>query len=580
MIDPSMKKLITTLLILILSVPAAFSQQIRDIDETVVLHRDGSARVTQVWDVEAVDGTEFYLPFDHLGPLDITDLLVSERGVPFVPEGDAWDTGRTREAKRGRCGIVRKSDGVELCWGIGEYGDHVWTVSYTVKGMVMQLDSCAALYFSFVNPGLMAPPQHVKVVLVNETGGPEWTPDNVQVWGFGSDSEIFVEDGAIRAESLSAFGSDDRVTALVRFDEDLLAPAVQYDGTFEELREEAFRGSDYGEKLPAGDIVWLVLGGLFLLLFTPVGWFLIGLGILIYRGICFRLLGFKYRKDIFGQSRIKGWYRDIPLGGSIPAAYFALTKGSKIGMSKYDNNLIGAYFLRWVLKGCVGVVPDPGHPERVNLSFPQQKAFDEALENELYAMVRDASGTNRILEAGEMDRWAKNSFRKVSGIPDRAGSQGFQWFSARNYAISNKCLNARGQEKARQLIEFKNFLEDFTLSDKRGAIEVTLWEDYLVFAALFGIADKVARQFEKLYPAEFKAFTQSARLGSGVSLHSLMTVTHSVSSAAMRNALAEKASHSVSSSSGGSYRSSGGGGHFSRGGGGHSFGGSRGGGSR
>ena len=216
MIDPSMKKLITTLLILILSVPAAFSQQIRDIDETVVLHRDGSARVTQVWDVEAVDGTEFYLPFDHLGPLDITDLLVSEGGVPFVPEGDGWETGRTREAKRGRCGVVRKSDGVELCWGIGEYGDHVWTVSYTVKGLVMQLDSCAALYFSFVNPGLMSPPQHVKVVLVNETGGPAWTPDNVKVWGFGSDSESFVEDGAIRAESLSAFGSDDRVTALVR----------------------------------------------------------------------------------------------------------------------------------------------------------------------------------------------------------------------------------------------------------------------------------------------------------------------------------------------------------------------------
>ena len=28
----------------------------------------------------------------------------------------------------------------------------------------------------------------------------------------------------------------------------------------------------------------------------------------------------------------------------------------------------------------------------------------------------------------------------------------------------------------------------FTLSAERGAIEVTLWEDYLVFAALFGQA--------------------------------------------------------------------------------------------
>ena len=580
MIDPSMKKLITTLLILILSVPAAFSQQIRDIDETVVLHRDGSARVTQVWDVEAVDGTEFYLPFDHLGPLDITDLLVSEGGVPFVPEGDGWETGRTREAKRGRCGVVRKSDGVELCWGIGEYGDHVWTVSYTVKGLVMQLDSCAALYFSFVNPGLMSPPQHVKVVLVNETGGPAWTPDNVKVWGFGSDSEIFVEDGAIRAESLSAFGSDDRVTALVRFDEGLFAPVVQYDETFEKLQKRAFRGSDYKEHLSVGDWLWLALAAILGLLLTPFGWAIIAIAVLAYQGVSYYLLGRKYKKSIFGRSRIQGWFRDIPLKGSLPAAYYALVKGCKMNTAQYTNNLIGAYFLRWVLKGHVGVLPDKDHRDRVNLSFPQQKAFDEALENDLYLMVREASGGNHILEAGELDSWARRSFRRVSGIPDRARSLGKQWFVARSYMDKGDNLTPEGQEKARQLIEFKNFLEAFTLSAKRGAVEVTLWEDYLVFAALFGIADKVAKQFEKLYPSEYKAFTQ----GSTVPLHSLLTLTNSISASAMRTALARKSAESISSSSSssssGSYRSSGGGGHFSHGGGGHSFGSSRGGGTR
>ena len=144
-------------------------------------------------------------------------------------------------------------------------------------------------------------------------------------------------------------------------------------------------------------------------------------------------------------------------------------------------------------------------------------------------------------------------------------------------------LTKDGQEKARQLVEFKNFLEDFTLSAKRGAIEVTLWEDYLVFAALFGIADRVAKQFEKLYPSEYQAFTQTARLDAGVSLYSLMRLTNSISASAMRAALAKKSAESISSSSsssGGSYRSSGGGGHFSRGGGGHSFGSSRGGGTR
>ena len=113
-----MKRTATALLLLFLAAFALSAQEIRDIDETVVLRSDGTARITQVWDVTVVSGTEFYLPFDHLGPMSIDSLSVSENGVEFFSEGDGWDTDRPRERKRGRCGIVRKDNGgVELCWG-------------------------------------------------------------------------------------------------------------------------------------------------------------------------------------------------------------------------------------------------------------------------------------------------------------------------------------------------------------------------------------------------------------------------------------------------------------------------------
>ena len=207
-----MRKVLLSLLALCLTV-AGFAQQIRDIDETVEIYADGSARITQVWDVNVVSGTEFYLPFENLSPMEISDLTVSENGKFFYPEGFGWDTDRTRDEKRGRCGIVRKRNGVELCWGQGDYGDHVWTVSYKVKGLVMKMGEWNGLYFTFVNPGLSAPPKHVKIMILNETGGPGWTPENVKVWGFRSKSEIFVEDGAIRAESLSSFGTNSAMTA-------------------------------------------------------------------------------------------------------------------------------------------------------------------------------------------------------------------------------------------------------------------------------------------------------------------------------------------------------------------------------
>ena len=575
-----MKKILIPLLILFAAAFSLSAQEIRNIEETVVLRKDGSARITQVWDVSVVSGTEFYLPFDHLGPMEIDDLTVSENGEEFFAEGDGWDTDRSREQKRGRCGIVRKVGGVELCWGQGDYGDHLWTVSYTVRGLVMRMGDYDGLYFSFVNPGLSAPPQHVKVLLVNETGSPEWTPDNVKVWGFRSQSEIYVEDGAIRAESLEPFSYNSAMTVLVRFDPGLFEPAVVYEEGFDKVQEMAFDGSDYKTKMTFWDWVKAVFAGLFILvclLLSPAGMFAFVILIYLYYWISY-LLGFKYKKSFYGANRIKGWSRDVPLDGSIPAAYFALSEGSRMeGLAKPDASkyLISAYFLRWVMNGAVQVLPDPGKPKRVNLSFERDARFDEPLESDLYRMVREASGENLILEAGELEKWSKKSFKRISNVPDRTKTLGKKWFEDRHYLLKKDKCTPEGQQKARELIEFKNFLEDFTLHQERGAIEATLWQDYLVFASLFGIADKVAGQFEKLYPTQFGEFTRATGLSSQ-SFYNLMSISHDISASAMRNAMQEKSAHS---SSGGG-RSFGGGGHFSGGGGGHSFGGSFGGGSR
>ncbi len=418
-------------------------------------------------------------------------------------------------------------------------------------------------------------------MLVNETGGPEWTEENVKVWGFRSDSEIFVEDGAVRAESLSPFRSSSAMTVLVRFDPDLLSPAVEYDKGFEAIMDIAFKGSDYVDKSSFGDVAILLLALIAFLLFTPVGWIILAGIIFLIFLFNYHVLGWKYEKRIFGARKVKGWYRDVPLKGSIPAGYYVLAKGDAMSAwdKDYANNLIGAYFLRWVLADVVEVLPDPENKSRVNLSFKQQTSFTEPLENDLYAMVREASGKNLILEADELEKWSKKSFKRMSDVPSRALTIGRKWFEDRHYTSKSDRLNKDGQEQARHLIEFKNFLEDFTLSKERGAIEVTLWQDYLVYAALFGIADKVAKQFEKLYPAEFKQFSS---ILNGSSLATVISYSGNISASALKNARVASSwsSSSSSGSSSSSHRSSGGGGHFSSGGGHHSFGGSHGGGSR
>ena len=152
-----MKRLLLTVLAALAGTLAVYAQAIWDLDIRAVLRPDGSARITQVWDVNVVRGTEWYIPIDNLGKMSVTDLSVSENGQPFVSEGNRWDVDRSLEEKTGRCGIVEKRNGVELCWGQGSYGPHVWTAEFTVHGLVQAFNDADGFNFMFVNPSLVAP---------------------------------------------------------------------------------------------------------------------------------------------------------------------------------------------------------------------------------------------------------------------------------------------------------------------------------------------------------------------------------------------------------------------------------------
>lgn len=538
---------------------AAYAQRIRDIDITVDVDRDGSAWITQEWDVNVTEGTEWYIPVGHLGPMTIGDLQVWENGQAFESVGDDWDSGRSRSWKSGKCGILRKRDGVELCWGQGAYGDHRWTARFRVTGLVQALDDADAFNFMFVNPGMAAPPEHARVTVRPAFDTAPWTSSNTRVWGFGFYGDIHVKDGAVVAESSEAFGRDSRLIALVKFEKGMFAPSVIRDGSFQTMLDRALEGSSYGAD---EDDFWETLIAIVLtILFCALG-----IGAVLYVKIA-SARGNKWRRKMFGKKKIDGWYREAPLEGNLMAAQYVLSKGRRFFSVEPQQHLIGAYFLRWIMDGHLTVEADPSSDKRVNLAFKADSVSADEVEEDLYQMARSASGDNRLLEKNEFERWSAKHYRKVTAWPDRAVARGASWFRAKGYLCGSDACTPAGQQEACHVVEFQNFLKDFTLSDQRAADEVALWKDYLVYAQLFGIADKVAAQFRKLYPAQFEDLSRSVGMDSR-QLWYAMNWTQRMSSRALANATAKAGSVS------------GGGGHTSFGGGGGFSGGGFGGGSR
>ena len=117
-----------------------------------------------------------------------------------------------------------------------------------------------------------------------------------------------------------------------------------------------------------------------------------------------------------------------------------------------------------------------------------------------------------------------------------------------------------------ELYGLKKYLLEFSSMGTKEVMEVKLWDEYLMFAYLFGIADKVAKQLKDMYPEILEQTDMNGNVMFDYDM--FMFVNHismrSVSAASSARAAAE------------SY-SSGGGGFSSGGGGGGSFGGGGGG---
>ncbi|MBP5301789.1 MAG: DUF2207 domain-containing protein [Bacteroidales bacterium] len=556
------------------------AQAIRDIETTVRLYATGNALVVQTWDVTVVDGTEWYIPIDNLGKSYIHDFRVFENDVEYENDGRKWDSNRSLAAKTHRCGIVEKRRGnIELCWGQGEYGDHVYTIMYIIDNLVQSYDECDGFHWHFLNDEWDVKPQHASITIQNMTEREPWywayaDSCNVRFWGFGMVGDSRLEDGTIYFESTEPFKYKSFFSALVSFDKGLfLTEALEKgDGSFAKLQKQAMKGSDYKDD---DDMSFFekILFGIFLFIFIGIPLLLIGYAIFaLFRRIYRKVSGHHWDKKIFGQSKIDGWWRDIPLNGTPTALYSLLLSGDllKPDKSKLFSNVVSAYFLKWIQDGWVAVEKDPNKDKRLNLRFVkagESVEIKDSMEAEVYRSAIIAAGDNQLLEADEFKRWSYLNDRTVTSWPMKAKTEG------------RKAWSNKSQEERCHAVEFRNFINDFTLASEREVPEVGLWKQYMVMAAALGVADKVSKSFEKLFPKVFEEYAQQTNMLDTATTYTVLRNLNNSSTSMMSSAFSHQAQRRAASAAS-STRSHGGGGSISFGGGGGGFGGGHGGGSR
>lgn len=545
------------------------ANSIDSINMDIYIDSSGNAHVTETWKASLSQGTEGYKPYYNLGESTITDFTVSN-GTRTFTAIDYWDVNASFSDKAYKNGIVEKSDGVELCWGISEYGYNEYTLKYKINNFIYKTsDNYQLLYWTLIPYELSSKPGQVSIKIHAD----EAFSDNLDVWGYGNyGGTAYVYDGVIEMNSDGELKSNEYMTLLVKFPKNTFNVTTNnLDMTFDEYKEMADEDSTKYKK-SIGEIIGMIISLIFTFGFQILIWVLVFIG--IRDSMKYPKCGTK--KLYFGKDGKKltnkyEYYRDLPCNKDMFRAYWV---AYCYGLVKKKEDFLGSILLKWTKENVIKIEKKEAgvifKKEDTTIVFVDKEKLNNDLEKELYDMMYQAS-KDGILEANEFEKWCNNHYNKILGWFDKViDSQTVK------LEQEGKCHGATSttlglsrtkyyevdismKEEAEQLAGLKRFLEDFSNLAETYPIEVFMWEEYLMFAQIFGIADKVAKEFKKIYPAEI----------TDLSVNQVVFINH-ISYSGM--------SHATSARARANSYSSGGGGHSSGGGGGGSFGGGGGGG--
>ena len=560
-----MKKLrfiVVALFLFLVSGNVNAANSVDSIKMDIYIDPNGTAHITETWDAYLSEGTEGYKPYYNLGNSKIQNFKVYDGDDVYTNIGN-WDTGASFKDKTYKNGLNYLSDGIELCFGISKYGSHEYRMEYEITNFVAGLKDADMVYWTLMPHNFSASPDDVYIKIYAD----EAFSDNLDVWGYGNyGGTAYVNDGYIEMSSDGILASNEYMTVLVKFPKGTFDTTNnKYSNNFNYYLEMAEEGAEHYNESDTVDVVYLIVELLIGILFPSVGMFLI-MHKMMYSGInlSFGKTGNELPKDV-------PLYRDLPCDKDIYRAYWVATN---YGLMKKKTDFLGAVLLKWLKEGKITITKEEKgilKKEKISITFNETLDSTNSVENELYSMMVEASEDYK-LEENEFKKWCEKNYFKILNWFDKFEDDQTLKMQADGMAeettkktlgvIKTKFYNVNPVmfEEAKKMKGLKKFLEEFSLINTREAIEVTMWEEYLMYAQIFGIADKVAKQFKKMYPDVIADY----------SYDSVIFVNH-IAYVGMNSA--RSASNSASSSGSG-----GGGGFSSGGGGGGSFGGGGGGG--
>ncbi|GAA0358047.1 hypothetical protein GCM10008932_08470 [Alkalibacterium iburiense] len=376
------------------------------LDVQVELKENGTAVITENRQMNMQEGTELYILIPDEEGVEVIDFSVER-----MTEVEEWDSDRSREEKTGTYGTSETSDGIELIWGIGEYGENHYTVSYTLTNLVRQMEDGQALYWDFNSFGDILPEN----MTIEITGPFTFNHDNTRIWGFGYDGQIELQGGRVVTYTEASVEEGRPISILVQFPQDPFMLSYYSDMTMEEQVEmaegEASRGgsSEDVDRILIPIIASVVTAGF---------------------GVSALFISIESKKK--DQNKIPSGYGLRKQNKDMLFTAIPYKEGKTSDIAFFLNQLqVGnfehyffAYLLKWSKNNCL-IIETTDHKNKkkknTTLTFlpnefskKQDNTFNHSLfEEELWQTLLEAADDNNQMTNKEMKKWTEKHMEDI-----------------------------------------------------------------------------------------------------------------------------------------------------------------------
>ncbi|EXJ23474.1 Threonyl-tRNA synthetase [Alkalibacterium sp. AK22] len=465
------------------------------------LLENGTAIIVEHRDVSLEEGTELFIYIEEKMGIEVIDFHVE--GMTEISD---WDSLESREEKEGHYTILDREDGVELVWGIGDYGRNQYTLTYVVSNVVTQLHDGQSMHWDFNTYGTL-PPEEMAVSI---RGPFSLDGESTRIWGFGYDGRVEWSEGEVLAYSEEPLYADQRFTVLVQFLDVPFLTSFYQDRTMEqvvnEAQEDPGRGGGSGI---ATSMIALIVGGAVTLLLTLFG-------VLIKIESLKKEAGKmpnKYEQD----KRNKGmYYTEIPYkDGEMTDIAFLLKQLGKGGFEHYFS----AFLLKWAKEGCLRIDEVEGKRKQPRLVFLpesfnqlQKKAIRQStVEQTLWSSLLEASNEQQHLSNKEMKKWAEKQADQITAIEQQLEKDSMDYLAAEHYITEETLsfiwmrlpyvgITKKGQRLYDRLTQFDQHLSALKKNKELSYRQLIPEESFLIWASLFGKEEEVISRLDTLMP--------------------------------------------------------------------------------